>query len=1161
MTSLQLVIQTLTYYWKTQLAILAGVIVGTATIAGAMIVGDSMRGSLRQMTLDRLGPVDFVVSGHRLVREQLAAEWQAELKNSTRVAPVILMPAGTVHEQDGVTRRAGNVMVHGMEQTGWEMLAGASVPLPDSNSVAINGPLANELNVAVGDEITLWLELPSTVPRDTLLGHKDNDSAEIRLTVSTILPDDTTAARFGLRPNQVLPLNAFVALPVLQDRLNIAEIRPSPRDPTGSPGRVNAMLLDIPDSPEVLDAARNTAAELEKSLARKWTIADLRLRHVANEELGFLSLESEQMILEDKLSEAIQRAADKLGWATSNVMVYLANSLENAKDPKTYSMYSTVAGLDVLTLAPPFGPFTFVGDSPAALDEFDVVINEFLAEDLKVAVGDEIRMRYHLVGSYGELPEEERLFTVKGIVAMTGPAVDRGLTPTVKGITDVESLDDWDQPFEMDLDKVTPRDDEYWDSYRATPKLFLPLKSAQELWPSRYGQLTSIRVAIPEGMSADEAAQKLSQGILAELTPEEADLAVQPILAYGLAAANGSTDFTGLFIGFSLFVIASAVILVGLLFRLGIEQRVRTLGLLAATGFTPRQVRRQVLLEGLGLVLVGGVIGAFAAIGYANLMVLGLKTWWIGAVGTRFLSLYLRPESLLIGAVSSAFAAFAAIIWSTRNLQSLSIREHLQGTTEVATDAAASLRAGQRSRFRALVLASFAGLLIAGAVTGVIPSTEAFSGLSWTIVVFFVAGMSMLAASLMAFSGWLRKEPSQVLAGHGWQALARLGFRNAARSRARSVMSAALIASATFLIVAVAAGQKNPAEEGPNIASGNGGFTLVAESSSPVLYDLNTPEGRDKLNLLPAAGSEVATLLAETKVFQFRMKPGEEASCLNLFQTSAPTILGVPPELIARGGFKFVGTGESNPWKLLNRQNDDGTIPVFGDMNTLMFSLKKGPGSVVELDGDGEPTRLRIDGMLDGSIFQGVLLMSDENFRRLFPDARGFRYFLIETPPVTADKVAEFFETRLAAYGFDSESVAERLARFLSVQNTYLSTFQSLGGLGLLLGTFGLATVMLRNVLERQSELALLRAIGFSRGKIVGLILSENAFVLCWGLISGTIAALLAMLPHLTGTGADVPWLSGGLTLAAVFLTGMATSWFAIRSAVRPPIVTTLRGE
>ena len=394
-------------------------------------------------------------------------------------------------------------------------------------------------------------------------------------------------------------------------------------------------------------------------------------------------------------------------------------------------------------------------------------------------------------------------------------------------------------------------------------------------------------------------------------------------------------------------------------------------------------------------------------------------------------------------------------------------------------------------------------------------------------------------------------------------------------------MSAGMIATATFLIVTVAAFRRDPTSELPVKTSGNGGFTLVAESSSPVLYDLNTDEGRKKLQLVPPLGSPAAAAMAAMNVVPFRVRPGEDASCLNLYQTKVPTILGVPQSFLDEGRFAFA----SGSWKELappptnaigdsmnsrpaagksdaNDSRPEPPIPVLGDMNTLMFSLHKNIGSTIAVPDDDHPQhQLIVKGMFQDSIFQGVLVMSEQNFLRLFPEQKGFRYFLIEVPRDQAEAASAFLETELAEYGFDAEPVSERLARFLSVQNTYLSTFQTLGGLGLLLGTFGLAAVMMRNVLERQSELALLRAVGFRERSVAWLVLWENAFILVWGLVAGTGSALLATSPNLLSRGADLPWGSLATLLAIVFVTGMFASLFAIRAAVRLPIVTTLRGE
>jgi ABC-type antimicrobial peptide transport system permease subunit len=308
----------------------------------------------------------------------------------------------------------------------------------------------------------------------------------------------------------------------------------------------------------------------------------------------------------------------------------------------------------------------------------------------------------------------------------------------------------------------------------------------------------------------------------------------------------------------------------------------------------------------------------------------------------------------------------------------------------------------------------------------------------------------------------------------------------------------------------------------------------------------------------------------------FRRQPGENASCLNIYQTQLPTILGVPQRQIERGGFKFIGAVRDNPWTVLNDEITNGEIPVLGDMNTLMYSLHKAVGTTIEVPdekvpGSEENYKLKIAGMFDGSVFQGVLLMSEENFLKLYPDREGYQYFLVgdrryEQDPrqltsAEARRLSDLLESGLVDYGFDAEPVVDRLANFLAVQNTYLSTFQTLGGLGLLLGTLGLATVMLRNVLERRPELALLRAVGFRNGHLALLVLLENAFLLLWGLVAGTVSALLAMTPHLLTIGADVPWASGGLILGSVFVVGMLAAFLAVRAAIRTPILASLRSE
>ena len=138
----------------------------------------------------------------------------------------------------------------------------------------------------------------------------------------------------------------------------------------------------------------------------------------------------------------------------------------------------------------------------------------------------------------------------------------------------------------------------------------------------------------------------------------------------------------------------------------------------------------------------------------------------------------------------------------------------------------------------------------------------------------------------------------------------------------------------------------------------------------------------------------------------------------------------------------------------------------------------------------------------------------------------------------------------------------ERLAEFHRVENTYLSTFQTLGGLGLLVGTVGLAAVLLRNVLERQRELALLGAVGYGRLHIFTIVVAENLLLLAWGLAIGTVCAVMAIAPAVSERGGRLPaTAAGALLLVAVSIAGLLSSVVATRVALRRPLVDALRSE
>ena len=302
---------------------------------------------------------------------------------------------------------------------------------------------------------------------------------------------------------------------------------------------------------------------------------------------------------------------------------------------------------------------------------------------------------------------------------------------------------------------------------------------------------------------------------------------------------------------------------------------------------------------------------------------------------------------------------------------------------------------------------------------------------------------------------------------------------------------------------------------------------------------------------------------------RFRVRPGEDASCLNLYQPKDPRILAPTAAFVAEGRFRFGATIEvespdesENPWLLLNREFSDGAIPAIADATSLTYALHLSVGDDFVLNRDTDrPVRLRIVAALSDSIFQRELLIGEHHFERLFRDYDGYRFFLISASPERTGEVAAALEDRLSDFGFDVLSAGERLAAFHRVENTYLATFQTLGGLGLILGTFGLGAVLLRNVLERRRELALLRAVGYNAGHVSLMVLAESAFLLFAGLVAGTVSALVAIAPAWVERGGGLPVVSLGVMLVVVVVTGLTASLAATVVALRSPLLRALRTE
>jgi len=1102
MTRRALVLRSLRHYWRVNAAVTLGVGVAVSALAGALVVGDSVRASLRELALARLGRATHVAAAASLFTEQLAERVSSAPAFRSAwdgAVPLLALEGVVTHERSG--GRASGVEVYGVDDRFWTFHGVDGVAGPGGRDAFVSTALARELGATQGDALLLRVQKPSSVPAGVIQGRRNEPGQAIRLSVARVLDRDRLG-NFSPRPQQGSARTIFVPLERLQRDLEL-------------PHRVNMLL-----------AARRSGTNdggLQAIVEERADLADLgvRMRPLRDRSLA---VESDAGLLTDSIEKGAAEASRAIGAEPVPVLTYLATAIKANGRETPYSLVTALPERVLGRLKPAPQP--------------PLWLTQWIADDLAAKVGDRVTLEYYLWSDDAGLATDAREFIVAGILPMEGLAVDADLTPDYPGMSTSADISNWDPPFPVDLKRIRPKDEDYWDSYRTAPKAFVRIEDGQALWQSRYGRVSSLR--IPAGdRPMTELHEVFRASLSKHLSPRSAGFRVIPVRDNALTAAAGTTDFGEYFTYFSFFLVVSSLLLTLLFFRLGIEQRAREVGLLAALGYAPRDIRRGFLAEGTVLATIGALLGIAGAMLYSWLIMLALRTWWIDAVGTTDLALHLSPAPLLAGAAGGVVAGLLFIAWSLRVLGRATARQLMSGAwvdadvASTASDARARFRALRDPLGLAVSTLVVALVLVAAGIAGWIPAAGAFFG----------SGTFLLGAGLCAMAAWLRGTSRHTLVMGGWP-LERLGLRNARYRPSRSVLSAALIAAATFLIVSVGAFRRG-AEDIGDAKSASGGYGLVAETISPLMHDPSTAEGRNALNL----GSELEGI----SVARFRLRPGDDGSCLNLYRPQSPRLLGATDEFVRQNRFSFTrsmaGTPEeeANPWLLLGRRFDDGAVPAIGDATSLAYVFHLAVGDDFVMQGaDGRPLTLRIVAALRDSVLQSELILGDADFTRLFPRNEGFRVFLIGAEGARVPAVATSLEDQLSDFGMDVQSAAERLASYHRVENTFLTTFQALGALGLILGTLGLGTVLLRNVLERQR---------------VRMVLAESVFVLACGLGLGVVSAAVAIAPAYLERAQPFPFLPTAALLGAVLMAGLLSTIMATRAVATLPLLASLKNE
>jgi len=1146
----RLITRSLWHYRRTNLAVLFGLAVATAVITGSLIVGDSVTGSIRDTALLRLGKTRIAVIARHPFRAQLAdelAKYIASLpKGNSQPQPVyapVFSASGMVIRQESGAA-VPNVAVLGIDERFGRLFPKETIPALSGRDAAVNAALARDLGVRTGDTILLTIGKNGAIPAGNLFADRSRDKLlrTLRLRVAVIL-SNRGAGGFTLANGTLPPRNLFLANTYLCTALEMSQQQANMLLIEGDDYHTPTLpLWDRLLGREEETQSRPTpdsvvAAFMPSMFYPLWQPADYGLQVTPHG--NTLRVQSDEFVLPEATVSAARQAAKAHGGSVSLSSVYLAKTISTAIPGVKYDVPPPSLAYALVGAVEPGQQFTFTAGGGPALSKGGIWLNSWAAEDLHIQIGRSVTLEYFVPEPDGSYRTEAMPFRVEGIVEIAGPAADRNLVPPLKGITDTDTIGEWEAPFPLDMRRVTPRDDEYWTKYRTMPKAFISLDAIRAMWrrdDPKADWVTTVQVQPPHGMSPAAFSPKFTPDFTNQL---DGYIRFLPVREQAQAASRATTDFGELFLAMSFFLVLAAVGLAAMLMRLTVERRAAEAGIMAACGFGAGQVRRVLWGEGLLLAVAGMLLGVPLGLGYAAGVIFALGSWWAGAVGGAALWLHLTAGSLVYGGVSGLMIGLLAMMWGTWSLGRRQVLELLAGWR------AAGLAPGKSAR---VVVSLFLGGLLILAVLLIVLTT---GGKAPAEGVFFGVGALLLCAGIcggyLVLARWLHAPLTS-------PTLARLAMRSAAANRGRSLLVMGLLAGAGFIIVAVAANVRDFSRlDVHRKDSGAGGFALRAISTVPLPVDISTAAGREHLGFSP----EDETLFKDVSIYPLLYSGGDDISCLNLAVAQKPRVVGISPAMAKRGGFTVLTKVKTaDPWSLL--QSDKA---VFGDADSVMWSLHSALDGKVTLNGSAEQRDGYFAGLLPGSIFAGELLGSEDHFRKLYPEITRPRYYLIETPRGQEAAVAEALRRNLGDFGLEVRGTRELLNAYARVQNTYLSTFLALGGLGLMLGTLGLVIVLLRNALERRKEFALLLAQGFTERELAAMLVIENAGLLVAGLLCGTVTALIAVAPHLASVSARVNWGALVGVLLGILAVGLGSCGLAARAATRGRLLEALREE
>ena len=612
----------LSYHKKSFVLLILAAAVSTAILAGAIFLGDSVKSTLITLGQEKTGSFEYAAIPHSF------NSLYSEIENNNSFVSVLKIKERSVSNSSGLNIE--NVNVFAVGQDFIKSFANNKKQYKDDfrieeGKIIINEHLADTLSVKAGDDLLLSFSSFSALSPSFVFYLEEESRNTISLEIQEVI-SNRGVGRFSLSISQSAENLIYVNLNYWRNKFNIGK-------------RVNLHLIKNTNS-EI------TKAEVEKNIS----LADIGL-NIKKYSSDYNLLSSDSLFLSAKLIDTIKIQFPEIVTVYS---YFINNALSSGKS----SPFHFIIALPIQFL---------IENSNMQLEENQIIISNWLADDLELSKGSRIDLNYYVITETGELSEKNSKYEISAIWGQSRFSDYDNLIPPFPGLAGKESCLDWDPGIPVDLNQVRPVDEDFWNTWGLSPKIIMSYKDASAAWGSEKASATSI--LIPSFYNKTE----IENLILNSLSLEEKGMQLINLKSQAEAASEHGINFTELFLGLSFLLIISVLLVLVFIMQIFYQSRSGEFATMQAMGYSAKQLKRIVYKEITFITIPGAVAGILIGSLYCVLLLQGLKTIWFEAARLDTIIFSFPIQSILLSAGISILLNMGVGVMVARKILKASI--------------------------------------------------------------------------------------------------------------------------------------------------------------------------------------------------------------------------------------------------------------------------------------------------------------------------------------------------------------------------------------------------------------------------------------------------------------------------------------------------------